>query len=386
MLHCEDRNTVSKVWSGQIPVCFRLAAQDCSSIEAPDPFFIMLPRISYLPFIWEKVQRYFSPFVAEEHRSSQLWLETPINTTSVLSGSVMLRWHLPIGLLYDLHGGGKLPWTIIIHFRDFPDKELIACETKQVAEAQFMNSVKEADFLKTRKKIMTAMTQSERRQMTAALYALQAESFWAVNRKLMFTSETWKHIPLRIFLLQSSPGTEVSTTAPPVVYQIQKLVPMSGSSDGLPDNSKQPITLRHVLRLWFTRPQNQGKPTVTPELHDLSKKEDCNQCLAAEDGTQTPDTESSPGTTERRVIAGGDGTETVKNDSRSTHKGKPQESTENNGKLPASSYEWGEDMEVILHGIPVPLDAPLQWLAINMSYADNFLYVVVRQRKKTAIV
>lgn len=43
----------------------------------------------------------------------------------------------------------------------------------QVAEAQFMNSVKEADFLKTRKKIMTAMTQSERRQMTAALYALQ---------------------------------------------------------------------------------------------------------------------------------------------------------------------------------------------------------------------
>lgn len=55
MLHCEDRNTVSKVWSGQIPVCFRLAAQDCSSIEAPDPFFIMLPRISYLPFIWEKV-------------------------------------------------------------------------------------------------------------------------------------------------------------------------------------------------------------------------------------------------------------------------------------------------------------------------------------------
>lgn len=80
----------------------------------------------------DQVQRYFSPFVAEEHRSSQLWLETPINTTSVLSGSVMLRWHLPIGLLYDLHGGGKLPWTIIIHFRDFPDKELIACETKQV--------------------------------------------------------------------------------------------------------------------------------------------------------------------------------------------------------------------------------------------------------------
>lgn len=32
---------------------------------------------------------------------------------------------------------------------------------------------------------------------------------------------------------------------------------------------------------------------------------------------------------------------------------------------------------VILHGIEVPLESPLQWLSEHLSYADNFLHLVV---------
>lgn len=32
---------------------------------------------------------------------------------------------------------------------------------------------------------------------------------------------------------------------------------------------------------------------------------------------------------------------------------------------------------IILHGTQVPLETPLQWLSENMSYADNFLHLVL---------
>ena len=43
-----------------------------------------------------------------------------------------------------------------------------------------------------------------------------------------------------------------------------------------------------------------------------------------------------------------------------------------------------EKHEVLLHGVPAPLEAPLQWLGVNMSYADNFLYIVVRPKWHTS--
>ncbi len=36
------------------------------------------------------------------------------------------------------------------------------------------------------------------------------------------------------------------------------------------------------------------------------------------------------------------------------------------------------DPKVVLHGVTVPLDVPLLWLSHNMSYADNFLHLVIR--------
>lgn len=36
------------------------------------------------------------------------------------------------------------------------------------------------------------------------------------------------------------------------------------------------------------------------------------------------------------------------------------------------------NVDIWIHGIRIPLEASLLWLSINMSFADNFLYLVLK--------
>lgn len=90
---------------------------------------------------------------------------------------VPLKWHYPIGLLYDLYAeadpasskgsksdeadettSGPLSWRLMVHFSDWPHEELVQLDAEGVVmNDAFINSVKEADFLRngTAKGIMT---------------------------------------------------------------------------------------------------------------------------------------------------------------------------------------------------------------------------------------
>lgn len=93
--------------------------------------------------------------------------------------NVSLKWHYPLGLLYDLfsgaapsqatgsgpegrnaleENGGTLPWRLTLHFTDWPAEQLINMDADgRVLHDAFINSVKEADFLRngTAKGIMS---------------------------------------------------------------------------------------------------------------------------------------------------------------------------------------------------------------------------------------
>ena len=93
--------------------------------------------------------------------------------------NVPLKWHYPVGLLHDLFSGsipgqsptssekdfkpsgaqeGTLPWRLTIHFTDWPDDQLVRLDQDgKVLHDSFINSVKEADFLRngTAKGIMS---------------------------------------------------------------------------------------------------------------------------------------------------------------------------------------------------------------------------------------
>jgi len=79
-----------------------------------------------------------------------------------------LKWHYPVGLLYDLysgaeHGGDQgvqskddtgrkadtLPWKLTLHYTDFPFDHIFQLDDQgKVLLDAFVNSVKEADFIR----------------------------------------------------------------------------------------------------------------------------------------------------------------------------------------------------------------------------------------------
>ena len=127
-------------------------------------------RLSYLPFLLPRLHNFFKPFLIDPDVSTQDgWFSFE---------GVPLKWHYPVGLLYDLFSGAtpsqatnpkskesisedessSLPWKIILHFTGWPDDQLVRLDADgKVLHDAFINSVKEADFLRngTAKGIMT---------------------------------------------------------------------------------------------------------------------------------------------------------------------------------------------------------------------------------------
>ena len=121
----EDLEVVREVWAGRVPAVISLAEADCGDCGQPPPCYLLLPRVSYLPLATEKVSKHFSSLLAGQS-ADQMWFSyrgTP------------LRWHLPIGLLYDLTllspEPASLPWQLTAHFTQFPSDQLLPCHSRE---------------------------------------------------------------------------------------------------------------------------------------------------------------------------------------------------------------------------------------------------------------
>jgi autophagy-related protein 5 len=77
-----------EVWEGKIPVCFILSPEEITSgggIQPPEPCFMLLPRIAYLPFVYDKLEKLYSRAVGAS-LDDKLWLSF---------GPTPLKWLLP---------------------------------------------------------------------------------------------------------------------------------------------------------------------------------------------------------------------------------------------------------------------------------------------------
>ncbi|BGO99910.1 Autophagy protein 5 [Rhodotorula toruloides] len=89
------------VFGGSVPIQVVLAedelpAQADRSIEA---YYVQAPRIAYLPLLLPQIRKYFVNLVLDDNtaaslRDQDLWFE---------ADGVPLKWHWPVGLLYDYH-------------------------------------------------------------------------------------------------------------------------------------------------------------------------------------------------------------------------------------------------------------------------------------------
>lgn len=83
---------------------------------------------------------------------------------------IPLKWHYPIGVLYDLSSGDiKLPWDITVHFSKFPEKEILHCQSREIVESYFLSCIKEADVLKHRSQVVSNMQKKDHNQLWLGL-------------------------------------------------------------------------------------------------------------------------------------------------------------------------------------------------------------------------
>jgi len=198
----EDREILREVWEGRIPAVFTLADNDIEEDENVNPCYLMLPRMSYLPLTTEKLVKHFQN-KSKSRLSSSLWLDYR---------GTALKWHHPIGALFDklkgvpLDNDEGLPWKLTVHFSNFPEQEVVPCHSRDQMESYFMSCLKEADQLKHAGRVMSSMQKKDHLQLWSGLQNDKFDQFWAINRKLMETSqgEFFKHIPIRFHVSGSN--------------------------------------------------------------------------------------------------------------------------------------------------------------------------------------
>ncbi|XP_078001380.1 autophagy protein 5-like [Glandiceps talaboti] len=187
----DDREILRDIWEGRLPIAFSLSPDEVTAMEQPEPYYMLVPRQSYLTLVTDKVQKHFKKY-ADEENAGEVWFEYE---------GQPIRWHIPVGVLFDLYAHrAALPWNITIHFQQFPEEELIRCKNKDVIEAHFMSSVKEADCLKHRSQVINGMQKKDHKQLWMGLQNDKFDQFWAINRRLMehTADEPFKFIPFRI--------------------------------------------------------------------------------------------------------------------------------------------------------------------------------------------
>ncbi len=127
----------------------------------------------------------------------EIWLES--------SQGEPLRWHLAVGVLFDmLHDGlaPPIPWQLTVHFSSFPEDRLIRLSGLEAVKSQFMSSLKEANFLKFGDggKVMS-LSRQDQDNLWLSISAGEAglQQFWEVGDKLLGDVTQLKSVAVRVF-------------------------------------------------------------------------------------------------------------------------------------------------------------------------------------------
>lgn len=169
---------------------------------------------------------------------------------------VPLKWHYPLGLLYDLYSGAEpaypsdtsspthktevseddhrcLPWKLTVHYSGYPLEQLVRLDTEdKIMHDLFRNSVKEADYLRngTGKTVMF-LSEKDSTQLWDAVTQHDFSLYNPVNQKLLNPQgATLRHLPVRIYLPHAADSGKPKETSPGSLRVVQSLVTPSLSS------------------------------------------------------------------------------------------------------------------------------------------------------------
>lgn len=238
-----------------------------------------------MPFLLPRLHAFFRTYLIDPDSSAphEGWFSAE---------DVPLKWHYPVGLLYDLYSGAEpataddqtlastlkglrsrgpvhaessgdieeaaaeggvelggdaaatessgdgeqdtLPWKIVVHFNDWPTEDLVKLdkEGKQLLDS-FRNSVKEAGFIRHGTgKVVMSLSYEDSTQMWRAVEEHNLELFTPVQSKLLNPpGMNLKNLPVRIYLPNAS--STVPTGAPS---------PSPGPASPNPEKTEEEVT------------------------------------------------------------------------------------------------------------------------------------------------
>ena len=176
---------------------------------------VSFPRLSYLPLLLPRLLDFFGPFLIADAADVSPW------DGYLTYDNVPLKWHLPVGLLYDIYALSSqspesqlpLPFKLTLHFSD-PSSASLGVTTNLikpdpvVLHDSFINSVKEADFLRsgTAKPIMS-LSAADSKALWSSTKSNDLETHSKVHNSLL--PNQFRNIPMRVYL-PSSPNQDPS--------------------------------------------------------------------------------------------------------------------------------------------------------------------------------
>lgn len=352
-----DKEVLRDIWQGQLPLCFRLHEDDVGGMHPPDPYYMMVPRVTYFPIVLDRVVKYFNRFMdPNKSTNDDMWLDYD---------GQPIKWQHPIGLSWDLFGSScDLPWRLMLHFSSFPKKDLVRCNTKSAIKTNFMSSIKEADSLKHKGNVIRNIVEKDQNQLWSSLCNDKFDQFLSINKRLMerIDNELFRYIPYRLYF-------------PDYTY-VQKIV--------------KPCTIEpHIFCDFEKQESNSSKRSSTqlPIIYDsefvISKAHKCSHSTTEIEKTSKRNCEHRFSTLLDLIhISFKDRLDDLVTVSKAQER---EESPSEAGGNPKASLIDVRHFKYrfLSHGIEIPFDAPLHWLSENMSYPDNFLHICAVRKNKT---
>ncbi|ODQ51816.1 hypothetical protein SAICODRAFT_39018, partial [Saitoella complicata NRRL Y-17804] len=309
------------IWHGSIPLKITLSKTESRIWDQTTPYYIEIPRISYLPVYLDLLIGFFRTFLLDESTASagNAWFSTA-------EDAIPVRWHLPIGLLHDLHrppppassSTTPQPWHLVLHFTNYPDI-LARRQCDWAMRDAYMNKLKEADFLRcgSAKRVMS-LSKHDSDALWQSVVDHDLDTFTRITSTLLPT--TPRNLPIRIYLPTPAPAPPSSPTTP---------------TPSNPHPSSKPPTA------------SVGPPlnTVHQPLTPLSQSQTLNDLLSSHFPALFPDPAKSKSTLQRQ-----------------------RERERSNGKV------LGRAM---IHGVKIPGEMPLVEVVREMAGADGWVDIVV---------
>ncbi|GJE95837.1 autophagy protein 5 [Phanerochaete sordida] len=187
-------------WEGTVPLEIRVDSKElpANSDRGLECYYVQAPRVSYLPLLVPELKRFLMDVVFDEAaarliKEEDWWFESEDGN--------LLKWHWPVGLLYDNHAITQsvraapssaqqpVPLRLVLHLASPPTDKLLLSPSAEACKQAFMGQMKEADFIRWgNTKRMTGLRKAEQDGLWEGIREHNFDEYWRVASKVTPTT------------------------------------------------------------------------------------------------------------------------------------------------------------------------------------------------------